>query len=140
EDKINPLAPTATNRAPFVETDNNCAEVPDVRVVQAFPFGEVKIVPVAPTAAYEAPPHAIPNRELVEEETRVHAVPSGEVKLSPPAPTPTNCVAVHAAPRNACVAPETLSVQVTVSAEVRMSPGLPAATHRPPPSSNPDSD
>src|SRR5882762_3246339 len=91
-----PLVFEATPTKPLV--------TPLVRLVQVMPSGEVRTVPLTPTAT-----NCIP----------VHVTPSGEVKMSAKSPTTTNCDPVQVTPFCVKIGAERC-VHCTPSLEVRM--------------------
>ncbi len=69
--------------------------------------GEVRIVPLPPTATNCEPDQATPERICeVPEFWAVQVLPLGEVRIVPLLPTATNCEPDPATPVRFCVVPE----------------------------------
>src|SRR5215472_17198791 len=93
--------------------------------VQVTPSGEVRIVPLSPTATNWVTTHATRLRfEAVPVDCAVQASPSGEVKATPFAPTITTWLPDDATPRRDAT-PASRPVQVLPSAELTMTAGWP---------------
>ena len=100
-------------------------------------YGEVRMVPFAPTITDCVPDQTTPNSLfVVPEACRVHVIPSGEVRMMPP-PTATNCVPDQATSTRLFVVPEVRVVHVIPLGEVRMMPFPPTATNSVPDQATP---
>src|SRR6266513_671315 len=125
-------APTATYIVPLVfeATPAKPLVTPLVRLVQVIPSGEVRTVPLTPTATNCIPDQVRPASKFVVPDVRaVHVAPSGEVRMVPVAPTATMILGDAA---TACRSLELVvlrAVQVTPSGEVRMSAKSPTTTN-----------
>src|SRR5918999_6022529 len=95
---VSPRMPAATNTEPEEATLRNFVLEPVPsgveREVHVIPSGEVKTMPISPTAANPDPDQATDRRSSRQPkpqlERAVHVIPSGEVEIPPLVPTATN--------------------------------------------------
>jgi hypothetical protein len=113
-------------------------DVPEVLEVHVVPSGEVRMVPLSPTATKVLCAHAqlyslvevTSLREFdVPEVLEVHVIPSGDVRMVPLSPTATYEYFPKVTPFREFDVPEVLEVHVVRSEEVRMVPSPPTATN-----------
>ena len=101
--------------------------------IRSCDYGEVRMVPFAPTITSCAPDQTTPDRVFaVPDACCVHVTPSDEVTMVPVLPDPptaTNCVPDQVTPNRLFVVPEVRVVHVIPSGEVTMVPPFPTATN-----------
>src|SRR2546429_25874 len=96
------------------------SKIPEVRLVQIMPSGEVKML-VPPTATNRPLPYVTPFRSIcVPELAAIHVTASDEVRTRPASPTATKEPFPYVTAVNKPGAPESAGFQETPSLELRM--------------------